>query len=165
MKSSEKQPYIKQAEEDKRRYEREYQTYVPSDDDDDDDDIDEIEREESGDEEEEEEEELIYDDDDDEDDDEDDYRYRKNSGGPKKKKSKKEKDPNAPKRPLNAYLIFVNQERASVVADNPKWKITEVVKYLGAQWKTLPEADKKPYNDLAAAEKDRYEREMKNYST
>jgi len=141
-----KEPYQRLAEEDKLRYEDDMATYTPSGDEDDDDEDDE----------------TLDDDDDDGDNDSEDYgrTYKKQpaSRGPPKKKSKKEV---GPKRPLNAYLIFVNRERDEVVRQHPTWPITEVVRHLGREWKLLGDEDKKIYNDLAAEDRDRYEREVK----
>lgn len=60
------------------------------------------------------------DDDDDDDDDSDD-------GGGKKKAKRAKKDPNAPKRPMNAYMLFANSVRAQVRGDNPDMSMAEVV--------------------------------------
>jgi len=143
---AEKEPFLKIAEEDKRRYEKELANYTPSDDEDEDtDDNEELD------------EEL------EDDDEEDDLEDRRIIRGPRKKRAKKEKK-EGPKRPLNAYLIFVNNERAGVIAQNPKWKITEVVRHLGALWKNLSDSEKQKYTDLAMQEKERYEREMKEFN-
>jgi len=146
LSSSEKESYIKQALEDKKRFDSEAANYSPSEDFDDyDDDEDEDEVDEN----------------DDYDDDEEEYERKK---FPRKKRSKREKkDPNAPKRPLNAYLIFVNKERPETIAQNPGWKITEVVQYLGNRWKNLDDEQKKPYSDLAYQDKIRFQKEMKDY--
>lgn len=51
----------------------------------------------------------------------------KASGGVTKKK----KDPNAPKRPLSAYFMYMKEERATVVAENPDMKLTEISTEIG----------------------------------
>jgi hypothetical protein len=73
------------------------------------------------------------------------------------------RDPAAPKRPLNSYLIFANEKRAEVKAANPAAKGTEVVSILAAKWRAMSAADKKPYDDKAALEKGRYLIEKKAY--
>ena len=67
-------------------------------------------------------------------------------GGNGKKKRKK-KDPNAPKRPLNGYFRFQKVVKAKVKSENPEAKITEIAKLIGAQWKTMSDSDKAPFND------------------
>lgn len=55
----------------------------------------------------------------------------------KAKKEKKAKDPDAPKRPASAYILFSNAKRAEVVKANPGAKLPEVAKVLGGMWKAL----------------------------
>jgi hypothetical protein len=81
--------------------------------------------------------------------------------GPKKKKAKK--DPNAPKRAMNAYMYFMQDQRAAVKEKNPKLTNKELLSELGAEWKKLSDKDKEPYNQKAADDKTRYQNEMKKY--
>jgi hypothetical protein len=81
---------------------------------------------------------------------------------PKKKKAKK--DPNAPKRPMNAYMFYMQDKRASVKEKNPNLSNTELLSALGAEWKKLSEKEKEPYNAKNAVDKTRYETEMKKYA-
>lgn len=55
----------------------------------------------------------------------------------------KEKDPNAPKRALSAYMFFCADNREKVKAENPDKKMTELSTVLGAMWKEMSDADKK----------------------
>ena len=55
----------------------------------------------------------------------------------KKKKIKKEKDPNAPKRPPNAYLLFSIPKNKELVDTGMDYK--QAVKESGALWKTMDE--------------------------
>lgn len=41
-------------------------------------------------------------------------------------KKKTKKDPNAPKKPLSAYMLFVQQNRPSIVARNPSASFAEL---------------------------------------
>jgi len=67
----------------------------------------------------------------------------------KAKEGKKKKDPNAPKRPAGgAYGVFLAENRQKIVKSLPAGhKITDVAKAAGEQWKALPEAAKKPYEE------------------
>ena len=76
---------------------------------------------------------------------------------------KKTKDPNAPKRPLSAYFIFAGDTRKGVVAEHPSWKIGEVAKELGRQWRTLDNIQKEPYVTRAAALRSQYQKDMEVY--
>jgi len=80
------------------------------------------------------------------------------------KGSKKEKDPNAPKRNQSAYMIFCSENRPIVKEENPDAGFGDMGKLLGAKWKELDASGKKPYEDKAAADKERYEREKEGYT-
>ena len=52
-----------------------------------------------------------------------------------KKQLKKQKDPEAPRRPLSPYMLFVKEERPKVVADmGSTVTIGEVEKEMGRMW-------------------------------
>lgn len=48
-------------------------------------------------------------------------------GGGKKKAKRAKKDPNAPKKPMNAYMLYANSVRAQVREENPDMSMAEVV--------------------------------------
>ncbi|KAI8088028.1 high mobility group box domain-containing protein [Gilbertella persicaria] len=75
----------------------------------------------------------------------------------KKKRSKK--DPNAPKRGLSAYMYFSQEQRQSVKDANPGVTFGQIGKLLGEKWKSMSDEEKKPYNEKAAKDKERYEQE------
>jgi len=81
----------------------------------------------------------------------------------KGKTEKRKKDPNAPKRGLSAYMFFANDSRDKVREENPGIKFGEVGKMLGERWKELTDKEKKPYEDKAKADKERYETEKAAY--
>lgn len=61
-------------------------------------------------------------------------------GGKKKKRAtrqKKEVDPNAPKRPASAYILYQNEARAEMKAKYPDLPYQELLSKLGEQWKNL----------------------------
>lgn len=80
-------------------------------------------------------------------------------------KRKTKKDPNAPKRPLSAFIFFSKEKREEIIKKNPelKSKLAEVGKMVGEAWGKLSEAQKKPYETKAVQDKARYEREMASY--
>merc|ERR1719204_2512815 len=73
------------------------------------------------------------------------------------------KDPNAPKRPLSGYMIFVNAVRDKVVNDNPDMKVTDVLREIGGMWRDLSESDKQFYQAKAVKLKAKYEMELEAY--
>jgi len=83
---------------------------------------------------------------------------------PRQKKQKKKKDPNAPKRPISAYFFFAGAVRPKIREDNPGMLITKVASLIGSKWRELEDGDKKPYEEQAANDRKRYEREMEVYN-
>ena len=74
-------------------------------------------------------------------------------------KSTKEKDPDAPKRPQSSYFLFMNDRRPALQKEKPELKFGELTKVLTDDWKSLSDKDKKKYEDMAAKDKERYEKE------
>lgn len=54
-----------------------------------------------------------------------------------KSKKRAKKDPNAPKKALSAYMIWLNETREEIKKDNPGISITELSKKAGLLWKNL----------------------------
>ncbi|KAA8910354.1 hypothetical protein TRICI_004152 [Trichomonascus ciferrii] len=77
---------------------------------------------------------------------------------------KKKKDPNAPKRSLSAYMFFANEQRDTVRSENPGISFGQVGRVLGERWKALTDEEKRPYEDKAKADKQRYEDEKAAYA-
>lgn len=73
------------------------------------------------------------------------------TGGAKAGKDKGEKKP----RGLSAYMFFSQAERQNVIKEQPELasKVAEVAKVLGAKWKALSDAEKKPYEKMAEEDK------------
>lgn len=71
----------------------------------------------------------------------------------KGKKAASGEEGEKPKRGPNAYMIFSNEKRAGVKAENPEMKVTEIAKVIGEMWKELSEEEKQEYKDKAAAGK------------
>jgi hypothetical protein len=55
----------------------------------------------------------------------------------------------------------MKEKRESILAENPSATIGDVGKTVGAMWNALSAAEKKPYEDMAAKDKKRYEAEVK----
>lgn len=67
------------------------------------------------------------------------------AGGKKQrvKKEKKPKDPNAPKRPPSAYLLFQNDVRESIRQANPGMPYKEILSVIANRWKDLSDSQRK----------------------
>lgn len=46
------------------------------------------------------------------------------------------------KRPMTGYMLFAHENRQRVVSEHPEWKITDIAKKLGEEWKALSEEQK-----------------------
>lgn len=79
----------------------------------------------------------------------------------KKSKSKKERDENVPKRATSAFMLWMNDTREKIKADNPSFKPTEIAKEAGKLWATLK--DKSKWEEKANKDKERYTKEMGEY--
>lgn len=80
-----------------------------------------------------------------------------------KKGKKKKKDPNAPKKPPSAFLIFTSEHREKIKADNPGISITDIAKKFGEMWKKMSTTEKTPYEAKYAKLKEKYEMEVAAY--
>lgn len=78
---------------------------------------------------------------------------------------KKQKDPNAPKRALSAYMFFANDSRETVRTENPGVTFGQIGRLLGEKWKSLSAEEKEPFEAKAAADKKRYESEMQVFKS
>jgi len=79
-------------------------------------------------------------------------------------KPKPEKDPNAPKRPANAFFMFCQLERGKLRENNQDASLSELTKMLGLRWKDMSADEKQVYYDMYETDKLRYEKEMSSYA-
>uniref|UniRef100_A0AAR2M429 FACT complex subunit SSRP1 n=1 Tax=Pygocentrus nattereri TaxID=42514 RepID=A0AAR2M429_PYGNA len=80
-----------------------------------------------------------------------------------RKKEKKMKDSSAPKRPMSAYMLWLNSSRERIKAENPGISVTEISKKAGEMWKQLSKDKKEEWEGKAEEAKKEYERAMKEY--
>ena len=78
-------------------------------------------------------------------------------------KLKPKKDRNQPKRPKTSYMFYCDESRSTVVKKNPTFKLGDVSKAMGKEWKKLSDKKKEKFVKLAEADKKRYEEEMEAY--
>jgi structure-specific recognition protein 1 len=80
------------------------------------------------------------------------------------KKKRKQKDPNAPKKAMNAYFLYANSVRSEIAAKNPDSGFGDITKLVSSQYKNLSDGERKVWDSKAQAEKKRYQEEMADYS-
>ena len=73
--------------------------------------------------------------------------------------TKKEKDPNAIKRPLSSYFLFMNNRRITLKQEKPNVGMGEQTKIMTAEWKNLSSLERQKWDNLASEDKQRYEDE------
>ena len=91
----------------------------------------------------------------------------------KVKKAKKVKDPNAPKRAMSGYMLWLNKNRGEIkeecrvemgLGEGCSVAVTVVTKKAGGIWKGLSDEEKAPFMEEARVGKERYYEEKSKYS-
>ncbi|EFP87574.2 hypothetical protein PGTUg99_036282 [Puccinia graminis f. sp. tritici] len=85
--------------------------------------------------------------------------------GGKKKRVKRERDPNAPKRPASAYILFQNAVRQEMRAANPTADYKELARQIGDRWKNLSEEAKRPWSEAGKLAMNSWNIQNKEYKT
>ena len=86
------------------------------------------------------------------------------SDAPKRrKKKKKKKDPNAPKRNQSSFFLYSNATRNDVKTANPDAKFGQIAQIISRHFKALPDEERAYWDEKAAQDKERYQREMAAY--
>ena len=80
------------------------------------------------------------------------------------RKKKQKKDPNAPKRNMSAYFLYSIEARPQIKAENPDASFGEIARAISARFKELSDKEKAKWDEKAAADKERYQREMAIYN-
>ncbi|XP_063046680.1 FACT complex subunit SSRP1a [Engraulis encrasicolus] len=79
------------------------------------------------------------------------------------RKEKKGKDPDAPKRPMSAYMLWLNSSRERIKSENPGISVTEISKKAGEMWRQIGKDKKEEWDKKAEEAKRAYEKAMKEY--
>jgi len=80
-----------------------------------------------------------------------------------KKRSKTERDANAPKRNLSAYLLYQNAMRDQFKRENPGMTFGQLSKYTSHMYKNLTPDERAEWDNRAAEDKRRYDEQMAQY--
>ena len=82
----------------------------------------------------------------------------------KTKTKTKKKDPNAPPGKKNAYMFFCIANREEVKTKHPELTNREITAKLAQMWRKSNSDVRKPFQEQAAEDMERYNREMKAYT-
>jgi len=80
-----------------------------------------------------------------------------------KDKLRKFRDPHRPKRGMSAFMIFSNEVRSRVKADNPSLAFGDVAREIARIWKESPLDVHQRFTRLADEDRSRYEMQMADY--
>lgn len=81
----------------------------------------------------------------------------------KPRKEKKQKDQGGPKRPMSAYMLWLNNSRERIKSENPGISITEISKKAGEMWRQLGKEEKEEWEAKAGEAKRQYDKAKKEY--
>ncbi|KAJ2043175.1 non-histone protein, partial [Coemansia sp. S155-1] len=81
------------------------------------------------------------------------------------RKPRSEKDPNAPKRPANAFVLYCQDERPSIKSAGTDLTSGDLTRALALTWKGLPPDERQKYFDLYEREMNRYNQEFARYKS
>merc|ERR1719319_580945 len=73
------------------------------------------------------------------------------------------KDPNAPKKPLRAYNLFAQDERAKVKIEHPEFSVFRIEGELGQRWATVDPTIKQKFEALAEVARHKYLLDLASY--
>ena len=73
--------------------------------------------------------------------------------------AKKAKKTDGPKKPKSGFMFYSQERRVTLKGEQPSLSITDASKVIGAEWKSLSDADKQKYLDLGEADRKRYAEE------
>ncbi|KIK45291.1 hypothetical protein CY34DRAFT_801789 [Suillus luteus UH-Slu-Lm8-n1] len=82
----------------------------------------------------------------------------------KRKREKRIKDPNAPKGPASAYILFQNDIRSAYKKEHPDMSNKELLRLIGDQWKALADDKKDFYRDQHGKAKKKHEVDLAAYN-
>jgi len=75
----------------------------------------------------------------------------------------KRKDPNAPKRPMSAFMMFSRDKRDEIKRQNPNASFGEIGKMVADRWMAMTEDEKVPYGKKSEEDMVRYLKDKQEY--
>ncbi|XP_022067084.1 transcription factor A, mitochondrial [Acanthochromis polyacanthus] len=68
-----------------------------------------------------------------------------------------------PKKPLNGFMRYVQQQKPLVTRQNPEIKLLDLVKKIAQQWRMMSPEQKQPYQDAFFKAKDQFKVDLERY--
>lgn len=68
-----------------------------------------------------------------------------------------------PKRPLTAYMKYVQNMQPTLISQNPGVKNVDVVRKIAQQWRSLTLEQKQPFQEASLADREQYKLALQNY--
>jgi high mobility group protein B1 len=68
--------------------------------------------------------------------------------------------PSLPLRPRNSFIFFTQTVRHDIMEENPELTYREIFDLMKEMWFSLSREERQPYEELARADKERYEHEL-----
>ncbi|XP_061691307.1 FACT complex subunit SSRP1a isoform X2 [Syngnathoides biaculeatus] len=81
----------------------------------------------------------------------------------RKPRKEKQKDKGGPKRPMSAYMLWLNSSRERIKSENPGISVTEISKKAGEMWRQLGKDEKEEWERKAGEAKRQYDIAKKEY--
>ena len=80
------------------------------------------------------------------------------------KRKKAIADPNAPKKPLSGYQMYLKDKSAELRAQNPEVDAKKVFTLVAEEWKKLSQSEKDVFNDRSSLLKEEYKSVLAQYN-
>lgn len=74
----------------------------------------------------------------------------------------KKKEQTGPKKPKSGFMFFSQERRKTLKDEQPGLSITDASKVIGAEWRKLTDEEKKPYDESASKDRERYRKEKQD---
>ncbi|XP_041670802.1 transcription factor A, mitochondrial [Cheilinus undulatus] len=68
-----------------------------------------------------------------------------------------------PKKPLNGYIRFVQQQQPFVSKQNPDVKTVDIIRKIAQQWRTLTPEQKRPFQEASQQAREQFKLDLQSY--
>lgn len=68
-----------------------------------------------------------------------------------------------PKRPLNGYMRYVQQQQPIMTRQNPEIKSVDIIKKIAQQWRTMSPDQKRPFEEASVLAREQFKVDLERY--